>query len=183
MTATNFWNLAFLGCVPSEWPAYFWHFNFPLCFCHKDNLMKPKFHQNIRPPGRLTPLLASIQTRQHKSQDDKAQAPVGQPFFEWLDVGVCLPAPKKQPGGMFCFCRMCNAVQQHNSRTHTYITTFVMFNMVPVYPGLVSSYGLRVIHISRACHWHQRQADDTFGTWTVHYVHGGSVQPARKHCS
>ena len=120
--------------------------------------MKPKFQQNIRPPGRLTPLLASIQTRQHKSQDDKAQARIGQPFFEWLDVGVCLPAPKKQPGGIFCFCRMCNAVQQHNSSTHTYITIFVMFNMVPVYPGLVSSYGLRVIHISRACHWHHRQA-------------------------
>ena len=31
-----------------------------------------------------------------------------------------------------------------------HITTFVIFNMVPVGPGLGSNYGLRVIHILRA---------------------------------
>ena len=49
--------------------------NFPLGFCHKDNLLKPEFQQNIR-----------------------RQAHVGQPFFWLLDVGVCLPATQKQPG-------------------------------------------------------------------------------------
>jgi len=63
----------------------------------------------------------------------------------------------------FSFCRVCNAVQQHNSNTHIYIMTFAIFNMVPVYPGLGSSYGLRVIHIREhclwnwACHWRHRQ--------------------------
>ena len=37
----------------------------------------------------------------------------------------------------------------HLQFTHTYITTFVIFNMVPVYPGLGLS-SLRVIHIPRA---------------------------------
>ena len=54
-----------------------------------------------------------------------------------------------------------------------HITTFVIFNMVPVGPGLGSNYGLRVIHILRALSLSLTSASgrrqSTLRTWTVHY--------------
>ena len=69
---------------------------------------------------------------------------------------------------------MCNATPVHTCIHHT----FAIFNMVPVYPGLGSSYGLRIIHTSRAVILIgiKRQADDTFGTWRVHYLAGACSQ-------
>ena len=67
--------------------------------------------------------------------------------------------------GTFCFCRVCNAVQQHNSNTYTYITTFAIFNMVPVYLGLGPSYGLQ-------CHWRRQRHALTEQTTRCRWVRG-----------
>ena len=105
----------------------------------------------------------------------RRQARVWQPFFELLDVGVCFPAFQNQPG----YTSLDGELFVFAACATPFSTTFVIFNTVPVYPGLGSSYGLRVIHISGDI--------SALGRRHVGYVDsslpGGSVQPARKHCS
>ena len=86
--------------------------------------------------------MASIPTRQHKTTSTFWAAIF---LICFMSAFASLPPKSKlDRWGTFCFCRVCIAVKQHNSNAHTYITTFVIFNMVPVYLGLCSSYGLRV---------------------------------------
>ena len=44
-----FWFIIHVFDSPAgQYTAYIWHFNnFPLSFCHKDNLLKPECQQNI----------------------------------------------------------------------------------------------------------------------------------------
>ena len=63
--------------------------------------------------------------------------------------------------------------------THIYITTVVIFNMVPVYPGRGSSYGI----ITSLSHSMASAPGRRHVVYVDSSLPGGSVQSVHKHCS